>query len=90
MDLLEPSNTRTECPYKGEARYWNIRIGDTVYPDLVWTYPIPTRESAPIAGLACFYDEKLDVTVDGEAQAKPHLPVLLNRRTGPGRARPYD
>lgn len=74
MELLEPSATRTECPYKGEAHYWNIRIGDKTYPDLVWSYPSPLRESAPIAGLLCFYDEKLDFTVDGEPQAKPSSP----------------
>ncbi len=74
MDLLEPSPTRTSCPYKGEAQYWNIRTGDTVHPDLVWSYPAPVRESAPIAGLLCFFDEHLDVTVDGVPQPRPATP----------------
>jgi uncharacterized protein (DUF427 family) len=68
MDLLVPSPTRTQCPYKGEAKYWSARIGETVHRDLVWSYPSPFRESAPIAGLACFYDERVDMTVDGVAQ----------------------
>ena len=74
MDLLEPSPTRTSCPYKGEAGYWHVRVGDTVHEDLAWTYPSPVRESAPIAGLVCFYDEKVDVTVDGERAARPETP----------------
>lgn len=68
MDLLVPSNARTQCPYKGEAKYWDVRIGEKVHRDLVWSYPSPFRESAPIAGLACFYDERVEMTVDGVPQ----------------------
>ena len=45
-----------------------------MHEDLAWTYPSPVRESAPIAGLVCFYDEKVDVTVDGERAARPETP----------------
>lgn len=69
MDLLMPSGTRTQCPYKGEAQYWDVRIGDEVHRDIVWSYPSPFRESAPIAGLACFYDERVEMTVDGVVQS---------------------
>jgi uncharacterized protein (DUF427 family) len=68
MDLLDPSATRSQCPYKGEAKYWNVRIGETLHRDVVWSYPSPVRESAPIAGLACFYDERVEMTVDGVLQ----------------------
>ncbi len=74
MDLLIPSETSTECPYKGTAEYWSVQIGDTTYEDLVWSYPFPARESAPIAGLVCFYDEKVDVVVDGEQRDRPETP----------------
>jgi uncharacterized protein (DUF427 family) len=67
MELLKPSSTLTQCPYKGEAKYWDVHIGDTVHRDVVWSYPSPIRESAPIAGLACFYDERVDMTLDGQA-----------------------
>jgi len=67
MDLLVPSSTVTHCPYKGEAKYWDVHIGDTVHRDVVWSYQAPVRESAPIAGLACFYDERADMTLEGEA-----------------------
>lgn len=74
MDLLRPSDTHTSCPYKGNADYWNIRVGETEHPDLVWIYRTPTPESQKIAGLACFYNEKVDIYIDGEVQGRPRSP----------------
>ena len=71
MELLTPTNSATMCPYKGTARYWSIRAGGTLHPDLAWSYDAPFRESAPIAGLVAFFDEKVDVFVDGELQPRP-------------------
>jgi uncharacterized protein (DUF427 family) len=75
MDLLVPSETITRCPYKGEARYYSLKIGDKRYEDLVWYYPYPTTEVAAIANLVCFYEEKVDeLYVDGDLQPKPESP----------------
>ncbi len=74
MDLLDPTTTATMCPYKGTARYWSIRAGGAVHTDLAWSYDAPFRESAPIAGLVAFYDEHVDVFVEGELQARPRTP----------------
>ena len=71
MELLTPTNSATMCPYKGTARYWSVRAGGTLHPDLAWSYDAPFRESAPIAGLVAFFDEKVDVFVDGELQPRP-------------------
>ncbi|MFP3915649.1 MAG: DUF427 domain-containing protein [Actinomycetota bacterium] len=71
LGLLEPSERRTECPYKGTARYWSVVAGGRRHEDLVWSYPFPTHESDRIAGLICFYDEKVDVYVDGQLQERP-------------------
>ena len=70
-DLLTPSVTETHCPYKGTATYWSVDTGHGARPDLVWAYRAPLAESQKIAGLACFYDEKVDVYVDGELQERP-------------------
>ena len=71
-DLLTPSDTVTHCPYKGTAAYWSVTTGHgTVYSDIVWTYRAPLPESQKVAGLACFYDEKVDVYLDGELQERP-------------------
>ena len=71
LDLLTPTETRTHCPYKGEAEYWSVRAGDTVHPDLAWSYRSPFPESQKIAGLVCFYNEKVDLYVDGVLQERP-------------------
>jgi len=71
MDMLVPSRTETACPYKGVARYWSVQTGTSLHPDVVWGYDTPLPESAAIAGLVCFYDERVDVWVDGAAQDRP-------------------
>lgn len=64
---LEPTDTRTSCPYKGTvSHYWDVRIGDTHVEDAAWRYTEPLREAQPTAGRIAFLDERVDVTVDGE------------------------
>ena len=46
-------------------------IGDTVHEDLVWGYRTPLPESEPIAGLVCFYNEKVDLEIDGVMIERP-------------------
>jgi uncharacterized protein (DUF427 family) len=65
MDLLTPTDTVTHCPYKGQAEHWSVRAGDAVHADLAWSYRAPLPESERIAGLISFYNEKLDLYVDG-------------------------
>ncbi|MGV9678931.1 DUF427 domain-containing protein [Nocardia sp. NPDC003482] len=74
MDLLTPSPTRTSCPYKGTAEYFTVHTGDTPHPDLAWLYRHPLPESQKIAGLVCFYNEKVDTYVDGRLQPRPESP----------------
>lgn len=71
MDLLTPSDTETHCPYKGTANYWNVVLDGKVHPDAVWTYRTPFPESQKIAGLASFYNERVELYVDGELQERP-------------------
>lgn len=72
MDLLEPTKSHTECPYKGIASYYSVRIGDQVVEDIAWYYPFPHLEVGKIQNLISFYDEKVDaVYVDGEKQDRP-------------------
>ena len=66
MDLLEASPSVTRCPYKGMASYWTVKVGEQVYEDLAWYYATPLPESIRIAGLVCFYNDRVDLTVDGQ------------------------
>ena len=72
---LVASATVTSCPYKGTTSgYWSARIGDRLQPDVAWVYDFPSREVLPIAGLIAFYNEKVDIFVDGVAMERPRNP----------------
>jgi uncharacterized protein (DUF427 family) len=74
MDLLRPSDTVTHCPYKGAASYWSVDAGRGEHADLAWIYRAPLPESQKVAGLACFFNEKADIYLDGELQERPRTP----------------
>jgi uncharacterized protein (DUF427 family) len=71
MELFMPTNTASQCPYKGTAEYWTAQVGDREIADIAWSYPDPLPESRRIAGLISFYNEKVDLTIDGERQTRP-------------------
>jgi uncharacterized protein (DUF427 family) len=68
-DLLRRTERTTTCPFKGEASYWSVEVGGEVHDDLVWSYEDPIPAAKGITGLLCFYSERADITVDGQAQA---------------------
>ena len=63
MELLEPTDTSTRCSRKGAASYWTVRIGESVHPDLVWSYEEPIPGAEAIAGLLCFYNERAEIKI---------------------------
>lgn len=72
FEHLVPSDTVSSCPYKGQtSAYWSVRSGDQILPDLAWAYDFPTRQLQPIAGLVAFYNEKVDIEIDGETLDRP-------------------
>jgi uncharacterized protein (DUF427 family) len=73
-ELLAPSERVTQCPYKGTATYWSVQVGDRRYDDFAWMYRSPLAESAKVAGMVCFYNERVDLIVDGVPQERPRTP----------------
>lgn len=71
MDLLTPTDLETHCPYKGTANYYSVEADSEVFENLVWWYKHPIPESAKIAGYVAFYNEKVDIYVDGQLQERP-------------------
>jgi uncharacterized protein (DUF427 family) len=71
LDLLTPTDKTTGCAYKGFARYWTVEAGDETFEDLAWSYRTPLPEAVKIAGLVAFFNEKVDIIVDGERQERP-------------------
>jgi uncharacterized protein (DUF427 family) len=79
MDLLRPSDRSSQCPYKGTAAYWSVDTSAAaeagrLHTDVVWIYRSPLPESQKIAGLACFFNERVDLRVDGELLPRPKTP----------------
>ncbi|MFI4947177.1 MAG: DUF427 domain-containing protein [Alphaproteobacteria bacterium] len=75
MDSLVPSDKRTACPYKGKARYWSAKVGDELFPDIVWSYPEPIAECPKIKGHLSFFNELVDeIRVDGAPVPRPITP----------------
>ncbi len=69
---LQPTATVTQCPYKGiTSEYWSVLLGDRLVPDLAWAYDFPLRSVSQIEGLIAFYNEKVDITLDGVALPRP-------------------
>ena len=69
------SDTVTRCPYKGTASYYSVKLaGGGEGTDLVWYYDAPLAEVGRIAGLLCFFNEKVDIELDGEFQERPESP----------------
>jgi len=71
---LEPSDTRTYCAYKGQASYWSASVGGRLVPDLAWTYREPLTDASRVGGLVAFFNERVDVVLDGQRSERPVTP----------------
>ncbi len=71
MDLLTKSATVSECPYKGFSHFWDVTVGDATHNDLAWGYRTPLPEALGIAGMVCFYNEKVAIEIDGHPVERP-------------------
>ena len=61
MTLLERTAHKTHCPYKGDASYYSIRVGEKVSENAIWSYEQPFPAMAEIAGRLAFYRDRVDV-----------------------------
>lgn len=68
MDLLEDSDKQTTCAYKGFASYWSLGDED----DIAWTYLDPLHDALPVRDMVAFFNERVDLEVDGEKVERPH------------------
>lgn len=67
MDLLTPTDSSSVCAYKGVASYWSLAEEE----DLVWTYRDPLHDALEVKDLLAFFNERVDLELDGEAQERP-------------------
>jgi uncharacterized protein (DUF427 family) len=72
FDALRPTDTRTECPYKGRTTdYWDAVTPLGRHADIAWSYVFPTGQLLPIAGSVAFLNEKVDLVLDGARLERP-------------------
>ena len=71
---LEPSELRTTCAYKGSASYFSVRTGDELNENIAWTYREPRHDAAPVRDHICFFNEAVELDIDGERQERPMTP----------------
>jgi uncharacterized protein (DUF427 family) len=79
---LEPSDTVTRCPYKGTASYYSVGV-EEAGKDLVWYYEPPLPEVGRIAGLLCFFNERVDLELDGVLAERPVSPWSTGVKSDP-------
>jgi uncharacterized protein (DUF427 family) len=73
-ELLRRTAHRTACPFKGQASYWSVVLDGQVHKNIVWSYETPIPNAEGIAGLMCFYGERVELTVGGERQSGAPAP----------------
>ena len=74
FDLLTPTDTATSCAYKGTARYWSYAPAGEAGVDICWQYPEPLDDADKIRGMVAFFNERVDLTVDGQPRERPVSP----------------
>ncbi len=70
MDLLARTGHATHCPFKGNAAYWTLKVGDQVAENAAWAYEEPYREAEKIRGYLSFYRDKVSVLYEGDDEAR--------------------
>ena len=66
-ERMTRSDRHSWCAYKGQASYWSLPGA----ADIAWFYPEPLREAAEVTDRIAFWDERVDVIVDGERRERP-------------------
>ena len=61
MNALVPTDHRTHCPYKGDASYFTLKVGERTAENAVWTYEQPIADVDGITGLLSFYPRHVEV-----------------------------
>ena len=78
LDRLLPSATQTSCAYKGRtSSYWAVERADGRPVDVAWTYEHPLPDAVEIRGMVAFFDERVDVVLDGVRRPRPVTPWTI-------------
>ena len=70
MDLMTATEYRTHCPFKGNAHYWTLTVGDQSAENAVWSYEHPLPEALPIKGFVAFYRNRMDAWYEEDQEVR--------------------
>ena len=71
-DLLEKTDHTTHCPFKGDATYWSVRVGEEVAENAVWGYPEPLESSPIPENYVAFYFGAMDQWFEEDEEISIH------------------
>lgn len=63
MELFEPSDQLTHCPFKGDANYWSLKLPGEKVDNLVWAYETPHPGVSDIHGCVAFYRDSVEIQI---------------------------
>ncbi|HEX6298310.1 MAG TPA: DUF427 domain-containing protein [Burkholderiales bacterium] len=72
LEFLEKTAHQTHCPFKGNAGYWTLKVGDAVSENAVWSYEDPYEDALPVREYLSFYASRVSAIYDGDDEI-PHL-----------------
>jgi uncharacterized protein (DUF427 family) len=73
VELLD-GDAHTVCAYKGHAIYWSVRLPSGLHENIAWTYLEPRHDALAVGGRVAFFDEQVNLEVDGQPQPRPSTP----------------
>jgi len=68
MDLMRRSRHKTHCPFKGDASYWSLTVGEKSLQNVVWSYEKPIEEVVSIKSFIAFYMDQLGATYNEDSE----------------------
>ncbi|WP_072688264.1 DUF427 domain-containing protein [Rhodococcus marinonascens] len=72
FDFLRPIGATTTCPWKGEARYWDLLVDDHCAEQSVWGYDEPLADSLDLSPYVAFQWNKMDAWYEEDQQVFVH------------------
>ncbi len=75
MDLMERTGHHTHCPFKGNASYWNLTVGEKSAENVVWSYEEPLPEVAELEGYLAFYQNRMDAWYEEDAEVSAEVSI---------------
>ena len=74
--LLEPSELRTFCPFKGTAHHWHLRLGERLVENGAWSYEQPLHDATPVGGRVAFYPQAIGAIVHEDEPAPAEKAII--------------